>query len=92
MHLLDKTDNSDTRPLNTHTVFVNEDTEKKNLDLAERFNTTKEMLARTSNRTKLELLKSPDTSLKSLEVDESALKKQHKSYKQLSQRIGKRNS
>jgi len=89
LHLLDKTDNSDTRPLNTHTVFVNDDTEKKNLDLAERFNTTKEMLARTSNRTKLELLKSPEETsrLKSLEVDESALKKQHKAYKQLSQRI-----
>jgi len=87
LHLLDKAD--DTRPLNTHTVFVNDETEKKSLDLAEKFDTTPEMLARTSNRTKLELLKSPEQTsrLNSLEVDESALKKQNKAYKQLSQRI-----
>ena len=41
-------------------MFVNDETEKKNLDLAERFDTTPEMLARTNNRTKLELLKSPE--------------------------------
>jgi U3 small nucleolar RNA-associated protein 11 len=89
LHLLDKNDDTDTRPLNTHTVFVNDETEKKNLDLAERFDTTPEMLARTSNRTKLELLKSPEQTsrINSLEVDESALKKQSKAYKQLSQRI-----
>lgn len=90
LHLLDKTtDDTDTKPLNTHTVFVNDETEKKNLDLAERFDTTPEMLARTNNRTKLELLKSPEQTsrLNSLEVDESALKKQNKAYKQLSQRI-----
>jgi len=88
LHLLDA-DTASTRPVNTHTVFVEDETEKRSLNLAKRFDTTQEMLGRTSNRTKLELLKAPEqTSLLSgLEVDESALKKKNKAYKQLSQRI-----
>ena len=47
------------------------------------------MLGRTSNRPRLELLKAPEQTsrLSGLEVDESALKKKNKAYKQLSQRI-----
>ena len=65
-----------TRPVNTHTVFVEDETEKRSLNLAKRFDTTQEMLGRTSNRPKLELLKAPEqtSQLSGLEVDESALK------------------
>ena len=78
-----------TRPVNTHTVFVEDESEKRSLNLAKRFDTTQEMLGRTSNRPKLELLKAPEQTsrLSGLEVDESALKKKNKAYKQLSQRI-----
>jgi U3 small nucleolar RNA-associated protein 11 len=88
LHLLDA-DTTSTRPVNTHTVFVEDETEKRSLNLAKRFDTTQEMLGRTSNRPKLELLKAPEQTsrLSGLEVDESALKKKNKSYKQLSQRI-----
>ena len=78
-----------TKPVNTHTVFVEDETEKRTLDLAKHFDTTKEMLARTSNRAKLSLLKASEQTnpLNDLEVDKKALKKQSKAYKQLSQRI-----
>ena len=58
-------------------MFVNDETEKKNLDLAERFDTTPEMLARTSNRTKLELLKSPEQTSRLNRLVETATNSSH---------------
>ena len=58
-------------------MFVNDETEKKNLDLAERFDTTPEMLARTNNRTKLELLKSPEQTSRLNRLVETATNSSH---------------
>ena len=78
LHLLDS------RPAtNTHTLFVNDETEKKSLDLAAHFDTAPEMLARPSHRPYLETLKSNDLDFSSSQV------RSEKGYKQLSQRIAR---
>lgn len=81
LHLLDV----DSRPTNTHTLFVDNDTQKNTLDLAKRLETTPEMLERTSNRPRLSTLKSKDIQ----KLKSADLKKQSKAYKQLSQRIAR---
>lgn len=78
LHLLDV----DSRPTNTHTLFVDNDTQKNTLDLADRLETTPEMLDRTTNRPLL-------STLKSYKPENQCLKKQSKAYKQLSQRIAR---
>lgn len=82
LHLLDSSD----RPKNTHTIFVDDEKEKRSLDLSEMFDTESELLGRTFNRIKKSHLSSSDVVSK-CEMDEDQLKSQYKSYKQLSQRI-----
>ena len=57
--------------------------EKLSLDLPKYFNTTPEMLGRSSHRPRLETLKS------NLDLDVSGQHKPSKAYKQLSQRIAR---
>ena len=83
LHMLD----SDSRSSkNTHTIFVDEESEKKSLDLAERFDTEKELLGRTFNRPKKADLDS-EKAFTNLDVADEIEKQQYKSYKQLQQRI-----
>lgn len=81
LHMLDV----DEKPKNKHTFFVDSEKEKKNFNLAKRLGTAPELLERTYNRPKLSDLASG--SLDSLTVDDETLKKRHKAYKELKQRI-----
>ena len=84
LHMLD----SDSRTSkNTHTIFVDEESEKKSLDLAEKFDTEKELLGRTFNRPKKADLNSEKAFSNLADVADEIEKQQYKSYKQLQQRI-----
>lgn len=81
LHLLD----SDTKPKNTHTIFVNSEDEKRKLNLAQKFDTEPEILGRSYNR-----LKKKDLLSKNIleDADEDVIEKtQYKAYKQLQQRV-----
>ena len=78
LHLLDD------KPANTHTIFVESDQEKRELDLATHFDTAPQMLGRTSHRPKMETL--AKETMEDID-EESVQKKQRKAYKKLGQRI-----
>jgi U3 small nucleolar RNA-associated protein 11 len=73
------------RPPNTHTLFVDSDIEKRQLDIAERLDTDPAVLGRAVNRPHKKSLLTADPSAK-CDV-EGIQKRQQKSYKQLCQRI-----
>ena len=53
LHLISSTD----KPKNKHTIFVDDEREKKNLDLAKHFDTHPALLGRTHNRPRISDLK-----------------------------------
>ena len=85
LHMLDSDSRSSSK--NTHTIFVDEESEKKSLDLAEKFDTEKELLGRTFNRPKKADLDSEKAFSNLDHVADEIEKRQYKSYKQLQQRI-----
>jgi len=85
LHLL----NSEDKPKNTHTFFVDSEKDKKKFDVAKRLGTHKSLLSRTQNRPKLEDIESGKFNIGEVdeEVLESIEKKSSKAYKELHQRL-----
>ena len=83
LHLLDDID----KPKNTHTIFVDTDQEKRQLDLAKHFDTAPELLLRSSNRPRMDAL-TKETAIDPTS-EYNVQKSQRKAYKQLSQRINR---
>ena len=83
LHLLD--DSGSDKPKHTHTIFVDDENEKRQLDLAQHLDTAPELLAQSSNRPAMKTL------VKESVLDEASEvrieKSQRKAYKQLCQRI-----
>ena len=80
LHLLD----TESKPANKHTFFVDSEKEKRHFDVAKMLDTHPELLGRTFNRPKLSDLRCADSFT---EMSEEALKKRRKAYKELEQRI-----
>ena len=67
---------------------MEDDTEKRELDLAKHFDTAPELLSKTSHRPKMAALVK-DTAELDPATEQNVQKKQRKAYKQLSQRINR---
>ena len=82
LHMIDVAD----RTKNLHTFFLEDGEEMKNFSLAERLNTHPALLARKSNRIRLD-----DLDKLKMDIDEATIKKlnaeREKSYKELDKRI-----
>ena len=86
LHLLDfnpEEDNDDQSSKNTHTFFVDSESEKRNFNVAKRLNTHEALLGRTFNRPTLDSLKNKLFDLSS----EQGEKLKEKAYRQLVKRI-----
>ena len=85
LHLL----NTNDKPKNTHTFFVDTEKEKKKFDIANRLSTHPSLLDRTHNRPKLEDLRSGKFEVGDLdpELMETVEKRAGKAYKELHQRL-----
>ena len=86
LHILDA---KESKPKNTHTLFVDDEEEKRKLDISERLDTDAELLERSHNRP----LKSQLMSKKAFNIDqfdqETIEKSRYKAYKRLQQRINR---
>ena len=86
LHLI----NSEDRPKNTHTFFVDSDKEKREFDVAARLETHPSLLGRTHNRPRLVDLASGRLEV---EVDEEQVREvgrsSQKAYRQLEQRLAR---
>lgn len=86
LHLLD----TEEKPTNSHTFFVDTDAEKKDFNVARRLGTHEALLDRTFNRPKLDDLRSSNfLSDLSTETQAEVHKKRLKAYKELQQRIAR---
>ena len=83
LHMLDSDDDPN-RPVNTHTIFV-ENGDAKKVNLSRHFDTTPQMLSRATHRPKLDRLKT----MTSDDNLEHVSKISAKSYKRLNQRIAR---
>ena len=84
LHLLDS-DND--KPTRTHTIFVEDESEKRSLDLAKHLDTVPELLAKSSNRATVKNLSQEKVTDEATE--QRIEKSQRKAYKQLVQRINR---
>lgn len=82
LHMLD----GEEKAKNKHTFFVDSEKEKREFDVAKRLGTHPDLLDRTFNRPKISMLETGQF-VGDDEISEEALKKKHKAYKELRQRI-----